>query len=271
MVGRIGSIVNRRFDMKPATFRRCNPIPILWEDARLVAVAKPAGLASIPGRGETDNLLHHLARQIHLGAEGSADPRLRIVHRLDKDTSGVMLLAKDIDAQRHLSTQFQNNQVQKEYLAIVIGRPSKPSGQIDAPLAPQRGSARMCIAGSGRAARTDWMVERKMRRFTLLRCFPKTGRTHQIRVHLKSIGLPLAVDPLYNPPPPGKIPGIFLSHHKRDYRGTASELERPLIGRLSLHAEKIQFAHPDGRQLTIECPPPKDFRAALTQLGKLVR
>ena len=227
----------------------------------MVAVAKPPGLASIPGRGETDNLLHRLVRQLRLPAEGSADPRLRIVHRLDKDTSGVMLLAKDIDAQRHLATQFQNHQVHKEYLAIVIGRPPNPSGQIDAPLAPQRGSARMSIAGAGRPARTDWIVARKMRRFTLLRCFPKTGRTHQIRVHLKSIGLPLAVDPLYNPPPPGQDPGIFLSHHKRDYRSTSGELERPLIGRLSLHAEKIQFVHPDGRQLMIECPPPKDFRA----------
>lgn len=257
--------------MKPASFRAADPIPILWNDDRLVVVAKPSGLATIPGRGETDNLLHRLARQLRLPADGSADPRLRLVHRLDKGTSGVMLMAKDIDAQRHLSLQFQNNLVHKEYLAIVIGRPTESEGQIQAPLSPQRGSARMCIAASGRRATTDWIVQRKLGRFTLLRCSPQTGRPHQIRVHLKSIGLPLAVDPLYNPPPQGQLDGIFLSHHKRDYRRTAGELERPLIGRLSLHAQKIQFIHPDGRPLAIECPPPKDFRATIAQLGKLAK
>lgn len=271
ILGRIGGIVNRRFDMKPASLHRSDAIPILWEDDRLIAVAKPAGLATIPGRGETDDLLHRLARQLRLPASGSADPRLRIVHRLDKDTSGVMLLAKDIDTQRYLSMQFQNNRVHKEYLALVIGRPPEPSGQIDAPLAPRRGTARMCVAAGGRSARTDWVLERKLRRFSLLRCFPKTGRPHQLRVHLKSIGLPLAVDPLYNPAPPGESDGIFLSQHKRDYRRTPGQLERPLIGRLSLHAAKIQFVHPDGRQLMVECPPPKDFRATLTQLGKLMK
>jgi len=258
--------------MKRRTFRHSDLVQVLLEDDRLVVVAKPAGLATIPGRGETDDLLHRLARQLGLPAAGSADPRLRIVHRLDKDTSGVLLMAKDVDAQRCLSQQFQNGLVHKEYLAIVVGRPAEPRGQIDAPLAPQRTNQhRMCVAANGRHARTDWIVERKLGRFTLLRCFPKTGRPHQIRVHLKSIGLPLAVDPLYNPPPPGQPAGIFLSHYKRDYRFTLGEEERPLIARLTLHARMLRFVHPDGKQLTIESVPPKDFRAALTQLGKLSR
>jgi len=250
--------------------RRRGPLAILLEDDRVIAVAKPPGLATIPGRGETDSVLQTLARQIGIPCSGVADPRLRIVHRLDKETSGVLLLAKDFAAQRHLSEQFQNNRVHKEYLAIVAGQPATHEGEIDAPLAPHPSRRdRMAVSKHGRRAVTAWRIERRMKRFTLLRCFPKTGKTHQIRVHLKSIALPLAVDALYNPPPPDKDIGIFLSNYKRDYRPKRRRNERPLIGRLSLHAEKLRFVHPDGREITIECPPPKDFRAAVTQLGKL--
>jgi 23S rRNA pseudouridine1911/1915/1917 synthase len=244
------------------------PLEILHEDDRLVAVAKPARLASIPGRGEKVSLLEMLADQLRLPSSGNADPRLRVVHRLDKETSGVMLFAKDIDAQRHLSAQFQNGRVHKEYLAIVAGRPAGQAGEIDKPIVPHPTQRdRMSVAKKGRAARTEWKVEKIMRRFAVVRCFPKTGRTHQIRVHLLSIGLPLAVDSLYNPPPPGKEAAIYLSAVKRDYRPTAHE-ERPLIARLTLHAEKLRLVHPDGREMTIECPVPKDFRATVNQLAK---
>ncbi|MGD0141148.1 MAG: RluA family pseudouridine synthase [Tepidisphaeraceae bacterium] len=256
--------VNRRFAIRQPE------LAILFEDDRLVAVAKPAHLATIPGRGATDSVLEMLSRQTGLPCMGTADPRLRVVHRLDKETSGTLLLAKDLGAQRHLSEQFQNNRVQKEYLALVLGRPEKDEGEIDAPIAPHPTSRdRMAVTKHGRAARTAWKVERRMRRFTLLRCYPKTGRTHQIRVHLKYVGLPLAIDPLYNPGPPGGRIGIFLSDYKRDYRPTAGEEERALIARLTLHAEKLAFVHPDGRQVTIDCPPPKDFRAVIAQLSKL--
>jgi 23S rRNA pseudouridine955/2504/2580 synthase/23S rRNA pseudouridine1911/1915/1917 synthase len=211
-----------------------------------------------------------LSRQTGIPCAGADDPRLRLVHRLDKDTSGVMLFAKDIATQRHLSAQFQNNQVQKEYLALVAGRPTSDQGEIDQPIAPHPTQRdRMTVTKHGRVARTDWKVEKSMRRFALLRCFPRTGRTHQIRVHLKSVGLPLAVDPLYNPQPPDRPVGLYLSHLKRDYRPTFGEEERPLIARLTLHAEKITFMHIDGKKITIESPPPKDFRAAISQLLKL--
>jgi RluA family pseudouridine synthase len=257
--------------MKKRHFKSNVPasLEILFEDDRLVAVAKPANVATIPGRGESDCVLEMLSRQIGLACAGTTDPRLRIVHRLDKGTSGVLLLAKDRAAQRAISEQFQNNQVRKEYLAIVAGRPREEEGEIDAALsAHPRSRDRMAINRHGRPALTAWKIERPLGRMTLLRCFPKTGRTHQIRVHLKSINLPLAVDPVYNPVPPGREAGIFLSHLKRDYRPTAGEDERPLIGRLTLHAERITFRHPDGREMTIECAPPKDFRATVKQLGK---
>jgi RluA family pseudouridine synthase len=243
---------------------------IVFEDERLIAVAKPPNLATIPGRREEDSVIEALSRQIGLPCRGTADPRLRLVHRLDKETSGVLLMAKDIDAQRHISHQFQNNAVEKEYLAIVYGRTNEDDGEIDAPIAPHPTSRdRMYVTKHGRPARTLWRVERRMKRLTLLRCFPKTGRTHQIRVHLKHIGLPLAVDSLYNPGRPGEPAGIFLSHYKRDYRPTAGEEERPLIGRLTLHAERLSFVHPNGQRMTLECQPPKDFRAAVNQLSKL--
>ena len=244
-------------------------LDVLWSDANLVAVAKPAGLATIPGRDESDSVLERLAAQLGLPHTGQQDPRLRVVHRLDKDTSGVLLFAKNVDAQRHLSHQFQNNTIVKEYLALICGRPSETEGDVDAPLAPHPTSPkRMTVFKHGRPARTVWRVEETFRDFALLRCFPKTGKTHQIRVHLKHAGMPLAVDPLYNPPKPGTDPGVRLSQFKRDYRPTRGEEERPLIDRLTLHAHRLTFANLDGTAVTIEAELPKDFRALLNQLRR---
>src|SRR4051794_27741724 len=179
------------------------PIDILQETPDWVAVAKPAGLATIPGRGEDDSVLEALGAQLGLPHAGTADPRLRVVHRLDKETSGVLLFAKHTAAQRHLSHQFQNNVVRKEYLAIVAGHPAADEGEIDAKLAPHPADKlRMSVVRhGGRPARTRWRVEQRFRGYALVRCFPRTGKTHQLRVHLKHAGMPLAVDVLYNPPP----------------------------------------------------------------------
>ncbi len=245
-------------------------LEILFEDDHLLAVNKPAGLATIPGRDESDSVLERLAAQVKLPHTGTIDPRLRVVHRLDKDTTGVLLFAKHVEAQRHLSHQFQNNRVEKEYLAITAGRPPEPEGEIDAPLGPHpsRRERMSVLKKGGRPARTAWKVEEKFRQHALLRVFPKTGKTHQIRVHLKHVGLPLAVDPLYHPAPAGKPAGVFLSHFKRDYRPTRGEDERPLIARLTLHAEKLTFTHPNGQLMTVTCPVPKDFRATIAQLAR---
>jgi len=243
-------------------------LALLWQDANYVAISTPAGLASIPGRGETTSVFEQLAEQLKLPHRGEADPRLRLVHRIDKDTSGVLLFAKNKNAQRHASHQFQNNQVTKEYLALVAGRPTKNEGEIDSPLAPHPSSPKlMAISKHGRPARTLWRIEERLGPLTLLRIFPKTGKTHQIRVHLKSIGLPLAIDPLYNPRAPA---GIMLSSFKRDYR-KSNHPERPLIGRLTLHAEKLSLQNLDGTPIEVVAPLPKDFRATLSQLGKHAR
>jgi 23S rRNA pseudouridine955/2504/2580 synthase/23S rRNA pseudouridine1911/1915/1917 synthase len=243
-------------------------LEILLDTPDLVAVLKPAGLATIPGRGETTSVLEQLAAQLGLPCSGTADPRLRVVHRLDKDTSGVLLFAKHTAAQRHVSHQFQNNTVEKEYLAIIAGRPPADAGEVAEPLAPNPNNPKqMAVSKHGRPALTAWKVEQRFRNHTLLRCFPKTGKTHQIRVHLKHAGMPLAVDPLYNP----KAPPLLLSSVKRDYRPTKGEtVERPLIGRLTLHAEKLRFADLSGARAEIVATPPKDFRATVNQLSKLV-
>lgn len=239
-------------------------LPILNDDDDLVAINKPAALASIPGRGEKRSVLEALAEQLNLPCAGASDPRLRMVHRLDKETSGVLLLAKNLPTQRFLSEQFQNGKVQKEYLALVGGRVGGEAGEIKAAIGPHPTSRdRMAARKDGKPALTEWKVVERFRNYTLLRCFPKTGRTHQIRVHLLSIGLPLAVDALYNP---RSSNGLFLSSFKRDYRPTRGEDERPLIARLTLHAEKLTFEHPAKGKLCIEAPLPKDFRAALNQL-----
>jgi 23S rRNA pseudouridine955/2504/2580 synthase/23S rRNA pseudouridine1911/1915/1917 synthase len=244
-------------------------LTILLQDDDFVAVMKPAGLATIPGRAESDSVLERVARELGLRHAGTEDPRIRIVHRLDKDTSGVLLLAKHVAAQRHLSHQFQNNTIEKEYLALVNGRPAQAEGEIDAPLAPHAASKlHMAVSKHGRPARTLWRVEQTFRDLALIRCFPKTGKTHQIRVHLKHIGLPLAVDPLYNPPGRGGEPGIFLRQFKRDYRPTRGEVDRPLISRLTLHAQRLTFAKLDGSRVTVEADLPKDFRAVLNQLQR---
>lgn len=240
-------------------------LDILFNDDRYVAVNKPAGLASIPGRGDVDSVLNVLAEQLGLPWSGTADPRLRVVHRLDKETSGVLLFAKDVAAQRHVSHQFQNNRTAKEYLALVAGRPVESHGSIEAALARHPTSAvRMAVVRhGGRSAKTDWQIEQQFREYTLLRVFPKTGKTHQIRVHLRHVGLPLAIDPLYNVP----SSGLFLSRFKRGYR-PSGEGERALIDRLTLHGEKLRFVHLDGREMEIVAPLPKDFRAVVNMLSK---
>jgi 23S rRNA pseudouridine1911/1915/1917 synthase len=245
-------------------------LPILWQSDDAIAVSKPAGLATIPGRDDPASVLHALGGQIGLPVSGHADPRLRVVHRLDKDTSGVLLFAKNIDMQRHLSRQFKENSIAKEYLALVSGRPPEKEGEVNAPLArhPTSKTRMAIVTHGGRPARTLWKIEEVFRDYTLLRVFPRTGKTHQIRIHLHSIGLPLAIDPLYHAPAPGRPAGIFLSRFKRAYSPTFGEEERPLIDRLTLHAGKISFMDRAGTPVTVICEVPKDLRAVLNQLRR---
>jgi RluA family pseudouridine synthase len=245
------------------------PLPILFQQHDLVAIDKPAGLAVIPGRAETDSVLEALAAQLQLPFTGAIDPRIRVVHRLDKDTSGVVLYALALSAQRQLSRQFMEHTVEKEYLALVAGEPTENEGLVESPIGPHPTvKQRMVVTRHGRPAITRWRIEQRLGRWTLLRVFPRTGKTHQIRVHLQSIGLPLAIDPLYHQPPRGTSGALFLSQIKRRYRPVAGQEERPLIDRLTLHAERLSFTLPDGNRKTVQSPLPRDLRAAINQLAK---
>ncbi|MBI3722637.1 RluA family pseudouridine synthase [bacterium] len=227
---------------------RLEGFSVLYEDARCLACAKPAGVAVIAERGETkapflSAVLDHLETEARK-AGLARPPRPRVVHRIDKETSGVVLLAKDKDALRSLSEQFSEREVVKDYLGLVLGEipDEQASGEIDLPIGElEKSHARRMRTGGrdAKPARTGWEVQERFRGHTLVRLRPLTGRQHQIRVHLEAIGYPLAVDPLY-----GGEEALLLSKIKPGYRQKEDRQETPLLARLSLHAEKIAFRSP---------------------------
>jgi RluA family pseudouridine synthase len=209
-------------------------IEVIYQDDDILVVNKPAGVSVTKDRTGAAELADILAGQ--LGAQISSG--LRLVHRLDKDTSGIMILARNKEAQSLFCSFFEKKLVKKTYLALVTGAISAQKGTISAPLARSRKKpALMCIAAKkGKEAVTDWELLADFGTVALLAVYPLTGRTHQIRVHLPSIGLALATDPLY-----GSSRPLFLSDFKTNYRLAKGQAEKPLIERLTLHAYQLSF------------------------------
>lgn len=233
------------------------PLDVLFEDADLVVINKPAGLVVHPAAGHADQtlvnaLLHRVKDLSGIGGE----IRPGIVHRLDKDTSGAMVIAKNDDAHRFLTTAWNTDRVRKEYVALVYGTPSQPRGTIDAPIARDpRDRKRMAVVATGRRALTDYEVVERLRHASLVRCSLRTGRTHQIRVHMKHLGHPIIGDPVYSGPQWRGIPD------KRMQKAIST------FTRQALHAERITFPHPrSGEVVTFTAPLPADLADLLAML-----
>ncbi len=235
---------------------------ILHCDAHIVVVDKPSGVLSVTGRGAAADL-PSLLRGSAAFAENEP---LRVVQRLDREASGVILYARTLAAQQALVADFAQRRVEKVYVAIVAGYVAG-DGEVDAPLYYDRGENRAQVhPRRGKAALTRYRILQRIAGHTVLECRPVTGRLHQIRVHLASIGHPLAVDPLY-----GGAERLLLSHFKRGYRASTRHDERPLIARLTLHAARLTITHPaGGESATFEAPLPKDMRVTIEQLARHV-
>ena len=249
--------------------QRKQTIEVLYEDDHLVAVNKPAGLRVIPDsfNAALPNLLTMLESRYRkaLGQEGQ---QLWVVHRIDMHTSGVVIFARTPEMHRHLNQMFEHGEVQKTYWAVVRGHVQPREGRIDFPMAPHPSRSRMMIISEkGKPARTDYRVLEEFEHFTLVEVYPRTGRTHQIRVHFQAIGNPLAIDPIY-----AKTLSIDISNLKRDVvrkRHSLDETPPALMQRLTLHALRLSFTHPfTGRSFEVEAALPKDFRALLSALRK---
>ena len=223
------------------------PVKILYEDEDVVVVDKPAGMVVHAGAGHaTGTLVNALLHRFETLSSGSGDLRPGIVHRLDKDTSGVLVVARNDRAQQALGLQFRNREVEKIYLALVHGRMRTPEGRITTPIArdPVRRTRMTTKLASGRSALTEYRVLEEMGALSFLEVRIGTGRTHQIRVHLSSIRHPIVGDRLYGAP--AQAPGL------------------PTLDRFFLHAHRLRFQSPSsGENVTVESPLPPELITTL--------
>lgn len=239
------------------------PIEVIYEDDRLAVVNKPPGMVVHPARGHWSGTLAS-ALQFRYGTTLSAAGgvnRPGIVHRLDRDTSGTILVARDDQTHAKLSRQFADRLIEKEYFALVCGSPSRDRDLIDCPIGfHPHVREKMAIRHDhpdSRSAQTFYEVLERFDGFAAVRAMPKTGRTHQIRVHLNHVGFPVLCDRQY-----GGRRRITRGEIRRD---PADELE--LLGRQALHARRLRFTHPTtGQTMEIEAPLPADIAAVLEEL-----
>ncbi len=223
------------------------PLDILYQDSDVVIVNKPCGMVVHPAAGNEDRtLVNALMYHIHDLSGIGGEMRPGIVHRLDKDTSGLILIAKNDAAHAALSEQFKDRSMEKHYRAVAFGSFSEDEGLIDAPIGRHpTNRKKMAIVPNGKPSRTEWHVLERLRGATYLDVHLLTGRTHQIRVHMQSIGHPLLGDVIY-------APNIKVHVH---------------VPRLMLHAYSLSFTHPTtGERLTFEAPLSEKFEQTLQKL-----
>ncbi len=230
---------------------------IIRETGNWVAINKPSGLLSIPDREGKEESLKTLLRKNY--------DSIFTVHRIDRDTSGLIIFAKNEEAHKFLSAQFEDRQTIKIYTGLVTGSLMDKMGSINAPIAEhpaQNGT--MIIHRKGKEALTDYEVLADFRICSWVKFRIHTGRTHQIRVHAKDIGHPILCDPLYGDGNP-----FYISSLKKNYNLSKNELEeRPILNRLALHSFRLAFTDLDGSLIELEAPLHKDMRATIQQLEK---
>ncbi len=227
-------------------------VRLLHEDPRIAVLEKPSGVPVIPDRDRRSPSCLGFLISRELAARSSPSPpapvRPRVVHRIDRQTSGVVVMARGLDAEVRLARMFEEGEVRKEYLALLVGEVEPARITVNIPIAPGR-KGKMRAAAGGKASLTEFDVLGRFRGFTLVRARPRTGRTHQIRVHAWAIGNPLAVDPLYRV-------------------GAAAGPSPPRIARLTLHAERIVLPEEWGEPRDFRAEPPADFGEAIEALKK---
>jgi 23S rRNA pseudouridine1911/1915/1917 synthase len=226
------------------------PLNVVFEDEYLAVIDKPAGLVVHPGAGVSSGTLANAIAYHFSLRDSKFEDRVGIVHRLDKDTSGLIVVAKNDQVHEQLSALFQTREVTKSYVALVHGSTRENQGKIDRPIARERfHRTRMTVAANGREALTLWKVRQRFEKFTLMDVEIKTGRTHQIRVHLASINHPIVGDPTYNA-------GRDNTVADQDIRKAIEKLNRPF-----LHSEKLAFTHPvNGMDLSFIAEMPRELK-----------
>ena len=230
---------------------------IVYEDDNLVAINKPPGLLSIPDRQGKEISLKTILKEKY--------GNIFTVHRLDKDTSGLIVFAKNETSHKHLSRQFEERQTKKIYQGLVLGSLPDKKGSIDSPIAEHPAlNGTMVIHRNGKQSLTEYEVLEDFSIYSLVQFRIHTGRTHQIRVHMRETGHPIACDDLYGDGKP-----ILVSSLKSKFKlSKDAEEERPILGRLALHSFQLGLENISGDIIELEAPLPKDMRATLQQLAK---
>jgi RluA family pseudouridine synthase len=228
---------------------------IIHEDADYLLINKPPFIATLEDRVDPNNILE-MARRY--------EPQAQACHRLDKDTSGVLAIARSPEAYRHLSIQFEHRSVKKVYHAVADGRHDFQDTVVDGRILKQNdGTAR--ISAKGKDAETSFSTLQQFKFHTLIECRPATGRMHQIRVHLAYLEAPITGDDLYGGKP------FLISSIKRGFRTKKDTEEEPLLKRMALHAFSLEFSGLNGEPISVQAPYPKDFAALLKQLSANAR
>lgn len=244
--------------------QRREALQMIYQDDQILVIDKPAGIPVVPDRHRNSATVFDLLPE-GVARNPESGVKAKLAHRLDKHTSGALLIARDRDAKRGLTLAFQEHQVHKEYLALVRGVVRNEDQTVEAPIGKDRRHAlRMVIDEEhGKAAVTRIRVEETFDGFTLLRVLPVSGRTHQIRIHLAHIGFPILGDGLY-----GGRPKLFLSDLKRSFRPKPGRQEKPILERQALHCEILEFDTMDGVRRRVRSELPSDLQTLLKHLRR---